>query len=1161
MRTWFVTALLLTVLSAPMINQPEVLDDSEHDVRYSTPLQVTISPSTGWTSGGQELTITGSGFSDLAFTNITDDGFNHQWVETTADYTDQAGAWNSIAVDSNGHIHVVHINGGNYQIRHSVYDGNNWNSTNINNCGHTYCWDVDMVIDDNDDLHVAYTTYNTNYESLVYMHYDGTSWSDTEVSVSANFGSIGIAVDSNNHPHISHAVSGQHCGDGLRLASYDGSSWNYQSIDVGSNRGCESDIVIDENDYVYISYQVRAQSKLKVATNKSGSWDLYTADAGASTTSLYPGYMTSMVMDQQGQFHIAHFDDKEEDLRYSTGVPNGQWTTTIVESAGHTGREPSIAVDVADNPHIVYRSWSGSSLKYATIDPATSNWQISTVSNNGDVGEGNSLFIDENGLMHVAFSDETNDVMMYATKSTGLTQTAEITVQFGQYGSVTGTVVDDTTITVMTPSSGLMPATVDITLWDKDGNSHVLSSSFQFISEDDLDSDGVLNVDDDCPNDAGNSTQDLVGCPDDDGDGYSNSGDAFPNDANETTDSDGDGLGDNADVFPSNGAEQYDSDGDGVGDNSDVFPNDANESTDTDGDGIGDNSDLFPFNANEWEDLDGNQIPDNSEASKIQISSSSQDLKIHPHHLFANNLTLTIESITSEGYTMVSIQSDPEITPNTGGLPYSFYGGDSQTIVLESSAIMSHLPQEFIDGEYISDFGPWINFTVHVTGLPHGCEGLEEWWDEEQQLICPDKVANYRTDFYQNFSMMLWNGDDDNDGVPNSWDFFPTDINENKDSDGDGVGDNADAFYLESTQWNDTDGDGFGDNWANETWNETRSSGLIGEFVEGAILADYCPETYGDSSVNGYAGCIDLDGNGVADLFEENQTIDDQVNENQTDNQTDNQANNTNATTDSDGDGVSDLLDNCPNTPSASQVDTNGCVIDEDDEDTSSEVSDSFFSGANDVVTTSVGIGAILLAIFTLLQTNAVAAILPDTFRWVQVLRRNSKLTKEEVNELTYLQSLVQAYYTNQRELVEELEQLKGDLTARFMNNEIKKQTREKLFVLIDELLASSPNDLYRIANNEAYFGLSGTIDSDDRSKLLDEKVAMNEFANPHAGSQNISPSASQQMQNSSAQAPPINMVGVDRGDGYELIEWPQASGFWWYRTANTHTQWQRWQQ
>ena len=67
---------------------------------------------------------------------------------------------------------------------------------------------------------------------------------------------------------------------------YDGSSWNYHSIDAGTNRGCESDIVIDGNDHIYISYQVRAQSKLKVATNKSGSWNLYAVDSGATTSSL-----------------------------------------------------------------------------------------------------------------------------------------------------------------------------------------------------------------------------------------------------------------------------------------------------------------------------------------------------------------------------------------------------------------------------------------------------------------------------------------------------------------------------------------------------------------------------------------------------------------------------------------------------------------------------------------------------------------------------------------------------------------------------------------------------------------------------------------------------------------------------------------------------------
>ena len=87
-------------------------------------------------------------------------------------------------------------------------------------------------------------------------------------------------------------------------------------------------------------------------------------------------------------------------------------------------------------------------------------------------------------------------------------------------------------------------------------------------------------------------------------------------------------------------------------------------------------------------------------------------------------------------------------------------------------------------------------------------------------------------------------------------------------------------------------------------------------------------------------------------------------------------------------------------------------------------------------------------------------------------------MTKEEQNELTYLQSIVQAYYDNPQELVDELNQLKGDLTGRYTNNEIKKQTREKLFTLIEDLLVSSPRELYQIAHNDAYFGLAGSIDS-----------------------------------------------------------------------------------
>ena len=116
---------------------------------------------------------------------------------------------------------------------------------------------------------------------------------------------------------------------------------------------------------------------------------------------------------------------------------------------------------------------------------------------------------------------------------------------------------------------------------------------------------------------------------------------------------------------------------------------------------------------------------------------------------------------------------------------------------------------------------------------------------------------------------------------------------------------------------------------------------------------------------------------------------------------------------DEDSDGVSDFEDVCPFTPPNTVVNAVGCVevVEGDSEEETTSGLASFFAGQNDPVRTTVGIGAVLLALFSLLQTNAVAAMLPETFRWVQVLRKNAKLTEEEREELRYLQSITQAYH------------------------------------------------------------------------------------------------------------------------------------------------------
>ena len=636
--------------------------------------------------------------------------------------------------------------------------------------------------------------------------------------------------------------------------------------------------------------------------------------------------------------------------------------------------------------------------------------------------------------MHVSFYDEDNDVMNYATKSTGLSQTNEIRVQFGQYGSVTGTVVDDTTITVMTPSSGLIPDTIDITLWDKDDNSHTLSSTFQFIDQNDLDSDGVPNINDDCPEVIGNSTQDVNGCPDDDGDGYSNSGDAFPDDVSEWMDSDGDGVGDNSDAFPTDPYETLDSDADGVGDNADAFPDDANESVDSDGDGVGDNADVFPNDANESMDSDGDGVGDNSDAFPVNA----------------------MEQFDADG---------DGVGDNADAFP------DDANESVDS------------DGDGVGD---------NSDAFPN---------DANESVDSDGDGIGDNSDEYPFIDNSV---DADSDGYLDLNDSFPNDATQWMDLDGDGYGDNIsgnnpDLFTNASTQWADTDGDGYGDNWGNSSWNTSRLFVWPGQFIENAELSDHCPTISGNSTADGFFGCPDGDGDGIADQYD----------------------------------------------------DVNGSVeIGEEpeqetqDESNSEEESylESLFSGDSETITQTVGFGAILLAVLAFLQTNVVAALLPDAFRWVHVLRRSNKLSKEEIKELNYLQSLVQAYYLDIASLNEELELLKADLTARYMNNEIKKDTREKILTLVDELQTSTPNQIERIAFNDSYFGLIGTTDSEERTELLEQELAMRAE----------SPVAV-------VETPQREVQGkISPEDGYEYLEMPSDSGNWFVRNIETG-EWQKW--
>ena len=350
---------------------------------------------------------------------------------------------------------------------------------------------------------------------------------------------------------------------------------------------------------------------------------------------------------------------------------------------------------------------------------------------------------------------------------------------------------------------------------------------------------------DECPNQAGTSSEDRIGCADRDGDGYSNAGDPFPDDSSQWADRDGDNRGDNAsgnnaDIFPDDSSQWKDTDGDGYGDNQggfngDSFPNDPNQWDDTDGDGYGDNfidenndgvsegvSDVCPL-------VSGNS---NDPATR-GCTDSDSDGFVDPVDVFpmdpfqwadADGDGFGDNTAVPSGDDCVDIYGK-SFENNRHGCPDADFDGWAD---VDDAFPNDTLQWKDTDGDGWGDNYDWFNDTI-------------------QDL---DNIG-------QTFTIRNQSGD-----------AFPLIADQWSDMDGDGWGDNQTSFYqpdsfpFEPSQWNDFDGDGYGDN---SVFDPDGEEGPLGP--QSAFEPDDCRKEYGESNLEEY-GCPDSDADGRADLYD-----------------------------------------------------------------------------------------------------------------------------------------------------------------------------------------------------------------------------------------------------------------------------------------------------
>jgi len=91
---------------------------------------------------------------------------------------------------------------------------------------------------------------------------------------------------------------------------------------------------------------------------------------------------------------------------------------------------------------------------------------------------------------------------------------------------------------------------------------------------------------------------------------------------------------------------------------------------------------------------------------------------------------------------------------------------------------------------------------------------------------------------------------------------------------------------------------------------------------------------------------------------------------------------------------------------------------------------------------------------------------------------------------------------------------------------------------------------LEHIAHNDVYFGLSATLDTDERMALLNEKISMNQAS--------LDPLEEESMP--AETVPSADIKGVMSDDGYEYLELPASSGNWYIRDKASG-EWEPWTQ
>lgn len=242
----------------------------------------------------------------------------------------------------------------------------------------------------------------------------GWAWETITQSVTNGI-TISSAAVSNVSGDILHLAYTESPAMNIKYGNKNGVNWSYSAVNPVGTPAQRPQLALNNNTTPYIVYTEKNSDKL-IGARKSGATWSYDEIAGVPYAANEPS-----VAIRNNTIYVSFQDKVKDALMFATASwSNPSWTISMIDSSSAlTGRISDIQVDASGNIHIAYLNETQRRLMYASKSPS-GPWAIEAVSGIQVYDPLSiSLQVNSSGEAFVAFYDLAAAKIMFAERNSG----------------------------------------------------------------------------------------------------------------------------------------------------------------------------------------------------------------------------------------------------------------------------------------------------------------------------------------------------------------------------------------------------------------------------------------------------------------------------------------------------------------------------------------------------------------------------------------------------------------------------------------------------------------------------------------------------------------------------------------------------------------------